>query len=475
MSLNKEPDTNGVLFASISERRQSISTCFEILAFYGILLTILAASVPYGTITDWLRLLVVVLICIFAGFRVIENAVRGPFRVSEPGLLSPLFGVLCLAFAQIITWRATSSPLTFDPYETKAFILVFAGLLVAGEVLFRYAGDPSRLRHLVGLVLVVGSVSALFGLLRPVFFDSIFVSLAEYTQATQGYAQFINRNHFAVLMEMTLGLLLGFLIKGGLSERLKLLVWILAGIIIVALITANSRGGLISLVALSVFAAFVHLMTRVWSKDSVGGDQAAVRRNMFVFARRAIAGIGICGFVLATVVIMIVFVGGDGVVTRIEKLKDEVEAADGGRVNRVVIWTSTFELIKRNPVFGIGFGGYPVAITGFDPSAGKAPLQQAHNEYLEIAANGGIVGLALFAAFGVMVVLRILRNLRSCDRFTRSSSFGAAVGIFGVLIHSFVDFGLHTMINGLIFVALIVISTVDTSTRGPRRRLVMPG
>ncbi len=469
MNLDRDNDINPGGSGSISKRRRSIPAYLEILAFYGILITVALASIPYGSVSPSQKLPIVTLICIFAGFRVIENAFSGSFRVSGPGLLLPLFGVICLALAQTVHWPETASPLSFDPYETKAFLLVFGGLIVAGEVLFRYAGDPARRRHLIGLVILVGVASALFGLLRPVYFDGIFVSLAAYTEASQGYAQFINRNHFALLMEMTLGLLLGFLIKGALSEKLKLLGWILSGIVIVALITANSRGGLMSLAALCVFAALVHLITRDWRSGSQREHSAPARRGLGVTVRRTLAGFGICVVVLASVVFTIVFVGGDKVVTRVEKIRDEVEPAEG-RVNRAAIWTSTIELIKKNPISGVGFGGYATAITGFDPSAGQFSLQQAHNEYLEILANGGIVGFALFAAFGVIVAMRISRNLRSGDRLTRSGSFGAAIGIFGVLIHSFVDFGLHTMVNALIFVVLIVLATVDD----PSRRLSRP-
>ncbi|MFN2514435.1 MAG: hypothetical protein ABR568_23865, partial [Pyrinomonadaceae bacterium] len=50
-------------------------------------------------------------------------------------------------------------------------------------------------------------------------------------------------------------------------------------------------------------------------------------------------------------------------------------------------------------------------------------------------------------------------NLRSPSRFRRAACLGAAIGIAGVAVHSLVDFGLHTIVNALVFTTLIVIAT----------------
>jgi O-antigen ligase len=169
----------------------------------------------------------------------------------------------------------------------------------------------------------------------------------------------------------------------------------------------------------------------------------------------------LCGVVFSLVVLIVAFVGGDRVATRMEGIQGETEVIDSAKVNRGIIWDSTIELIKERPVFGSGFGAYAAAITRYDTTGGRAALQQAHNDYLEVLANGGAVGLAMFAVFGFLVGKRAVRNLGAGDRFRRASCFGAVIGIFGVLIHSFVDFGLHILINALIFMVLVVIATAD--------------
>jgi O-antigen ligase len=85
--------------------------------------------------------------------------------------------------------------------------------------------------------------------------------------------------------------------------------------------------------------------------------------------------------------------------------------------------------------------------------------QEAHNDYLELLASGGLVSLALGIWFAVVVCKRTLANLIAANRFRRAACYGAAIGIAGVAVHSLLDFGLHMLVNALVFTTLIVIAT----------------
>lgn len=442
-----------------SRKRLPAAGMFETVSFYGLLAIIALFSIPYGAVGTWHKSLLILFVTVCAGFRVIDNILHRSFRVVELRLLTPLFGILGLAFIQAVQWPGAVSTISVDPYETGSFILIFASLIVAAEILFFYTTSIRRLKGLVLLAIAVGVSGAVFGLSREFYFDAQPYLLSDYLFPEQGFAQFINRNHFALLIEMAFGLLLGILIKGKLSEKFKFLCWILAGIMGYSAIAANSRGGLVSLAALILFAVLVHMMTREEPRNS---EREYFRRNPIgagMLFRKISVTTGLIVLVFGLIVLVTAFVGGDTVVTRFEKLKGEIETVNNAGVNRNLIWSSTLKMIESEPLLGVGFGGYATAIPKFDASGGKYRLQQAHNEYLEIMANGGIIGFALFALFGVIVVHRILKNLRSSDLLRRASCFGAAIGIFGVLIHSFVDFGLHIPVNAFIFVVLVVIAT----------------
>ena len=437
------------------------------IAFYGVAAVILVSAVPNGSDEEWQKLLVAAALCVFAIVGTVDGVIHRDFRFAASRLLLPLVAVLALAAVQIANIPGIAGPVSSDPYATLGFAIVFAGLLAAGEILFRTADSQMRILSLIVLVLVIGVASAVYGL-----YYQQFVAPQPLPAGYQSYAQFVNRNHFAVLMEMVLGLVLGIVLKSGFPPAVKAAGWAIAGFITYSLIAANSRGGLITLGALSVFAVILYAVTRRRRGTSAKGSRSPL------FGRIA-ATAAVCVLVLGIVIVMIAFVGGDRAVTRIEKLKDEVAPVDVSKTNRKLIWLSTVELIKDRPILGSGFGAYSTAITKFDISGGEFRLQQAHNDYLELLAGGGVVGFLLFAVFGLLLAIRLINNLRSQDALVRAAAFGGTVGIFGVLVHNVVDFGLHVMVNALVFAVLIVVATATPagtteklSNPSPRRRAV---
>src|SRR5258708_33972351 len=125
--------------------------------------------------------------------------------------------------------------------------------------------------------------------------------------------------------------------------------------------------------------------------------------------------------------------------------------------SRKEIWAGTWPMIKEHPLAGVGFGGYWIGITRYHRASGEMTPQQAHNDYLELMASGGVIGCALAGWFLVVVLKGARRRSRSTDPYYRATCLGGLAAIFGVAIHSFVDFGLHITINALIFVAVTVI------------------
>jgi O-antigen ligase len=158
------------------------------------------------------------------------------------------------------------------------------------------------------------------------------------------------------------------------------------------------------------------------------------------------------------------WVGGEPLAERIGSIRDETGAEliyvrEGSR--RMDIWQATSQLIRDNPVAGSGLGAFWVAIAMYHDASGVATPQQAHNDYLELLAGGGIIGLALAGWFVIKLSKNIRTQLVAPDNYRRAACLGAICGMFGVAVHSFMDFGLHITINALVFTALIVIATVD--------------
>jgi O-antigen ligase len=224
-------------------------------------------------------------------------------------------------------------------------------------------------------------------------------------------------------MEMAFGLGVGLIFFERSRQRLIYLALLLP--ISVGLALANSRGGILAMLAQVVVAALL-LMKR-----------SALR---IAFAAVLIAGV----FLVAAV----------------SDLTLNAAAANEG-ASRYDIWLATLKLFAAHPLLGIGLGAYWIGITAHHDASGVLVPQEAHNDYLELLASGGLIGFALGVWFVASVVRSARKNLWSNTGFVRAARIGALLGIAGVAVHSLLDFGLHLMSNAVVFLTLIMMVTTQ--------------
>jgi len=292
----------------------------------------------------------------------------------------------------------------------------------------------------------VAVASAIYGILRQTTQQSPGFLLPR-IKPQQGYGQFINKNHFAFLMEMAFGLGLGMMLAGAIKREHVLLLVALLLPIWTGLVLSNSRGGIIAMLAQMVIAALL--------LGSLTEPRVTVMKS---FGWR----LGLIGVLVAVVLAGVLLVGGDRLIGSFDSAGSEMSLnADGLRqgVTRNEIWRASVKMFQAHPILGVGLGGYWVAITAYHDASGVMTPQEADNDYLELLSSGGVVGFALGVWFVVAVVRRVLITLRSANHFSRAVCFGAVLGLCAVAIHSLVDFGLHMIVNAVVFVALIMMAT----------------
>ncbi len=255
-------------------------------------------------------------------------------------------------------------------------------------------------------------------------------------------------------MEMALGVILGLVLGGGV-RREQALIYVAALLPIwIGLVLCGSRGGLIAMLAQLIATGI--LFGVVVRKSGSTRSQSKVLTALNSPVARVTLGLTL----IAGVVVGTVWLGGDRLAVRVEQVQTEFDV-DEARVgvNRNQVWRASWQLFRAHPIMGAGMGGYWAAIPRFHDAAGTMTPQEAHNDYLELLASGGLIGLALAVWFAVVVCKRTFANLRAPNRFRRAACYGAAIGIAGVAVHSLVDFGLHMLVNALVFTTLIVIAT----------------
>jgi hypothetical protein len=476
-----------------------------------LLLLAVLVAIPYGTVEPWWLAVFECSVFVLTAFAVVQKSFAPPQSLSLSwrgfGLLVPVLLVALYAFVQAAAPAARTNTgwegsVSADAFETRLWAVKLLAYLFFGALLFSYTSTERRLRALIYTVIGLGIASAIFGLLRQgLQHDAGF--LLPYLQTGSGYAQFINKNHFAFLLEMALGLLMGLVLGGGVRMQLWPVVAAAVVLMWTALVMTSSRGAVFTALAQIGFAAAIAFAIRLPGKSdsTLTWDRRRPARNphapklvqasregllLRFFALRAHCGRDARGpsaivgrlvlivFVVGVVAVSAVWLGGDLLTTRLRALSGEVSAPAGethAGVRRQEVWRSTLALIKAHPLVGSGLGAYGVAITPFHDGSGKWTPEAAHNDYLELAASGGLIAVALALWFVINLVRRAKQQLQRRAPFARAAGIGALTGLFGVAIHSAVDFGLHVTVNTVVFIALVVIATREfqgARSKGPR-------
>lgn len=431
-------------------------------AFLVICVAIVLSALAYGTVHYWalglfnLGGLTILVLWVLDAWRL------GNLRVSRNLLQLPLIGALILGVIQILPLREVTSigglaTLSLDPNSTRLVLVQLATLLIYFSATLVFVDTPHRLHVLVRTIMIFGFCLALFGLTQSFTSPTRVYWIRELNQST-AFGPFINRHHFAGYMELTIALPLGLLFAGAVEKEKILLYLFVAGLMGVALVMTSSRGGIISLVAEILFLVTV---TAIWRKPS---DHHRPRSGRFktVASRIAMATALLVGLFLG-----VMLLGGE---VSINRFIDSVNT-DDPTTGRRHFWSVTMEIIKEHPYLGTGLGAFGVIYTKYDSRNGLFRLEQAHNDYLQVLSDGGILLAVVAFAFVALLFVKALSRAKSKDDFRRGVALAALGGCFAVLVHSFFDFTLHTTSNALLFLVLAALATLNGRVEeAPRKR-----
>jgi O-antigen ligase len=445
---------------STSERgvyriKHTLPSRFAILV---ICVAIVTSTLAYGTVHYWalglfnLGGLTILILWVLDAWRM------GNLRVSRNVLQLPLLGALALGLIQLLP---LSNTLSLDPYSTRLVLVQLASLLIFFSATLVFVDTPHRLHLMVRTIIVFGFLLAIFGLTQSITSPTKVYWIRELNQST-AFGPFINRHHFAGYMELTIALPLGLVFAGAISREKILIYLFVAGIMGVALVMTASRGGIISLICEILFLITV---TAIWRKQSDRRHHHHRRRSGRI--KRIAARAGMAAALLISLFIGVLALGGEFSITR---FIDTVNT-DDPTTGRAHFWSVTLNIIKAYPYLGTGLGAYGVSYTQYDSRNGLYRLEQAHNDYLQVLSDGGIVGGVLALGFVVLLFWKAIARAKSRDDFRRGVALGALSGCFGVLIHSFFDFTLHTTSNALLFLVLAALATINGRVEDvPRKR-----
>ncbi|MEN9315997.1 MAG: hypothetical protein RIS35_2390 [Pseudomonadota bacterium] len=408
------------------------------------------------------------------------------FLLRPPGLFFLGF-LLCVAI-HYVPWAGTATSAV--PYRTGVYLLIAFGCTTAAWLTTVLIRSDADLRWLMVSLVAGGLLQAILASVLLAWGQTFTVLDSEYGAwpgvATGTYA---NRNHLAGYLNMALaagcGIMVGHLASPRGNRRWALVVrdWLelmLGGkarlrlvlvMLVIVLIATRSRMGNAAFFAALVVATCVYAAFR-----------RQQRRGLLLFAASVVA---------VDLLLVGAWVGVDRVMERIGNtpLAGSViqTPVDTGRAapssspsrantrleqsleDRIEPALDALAIVRDHPWLGTGGGTFYLVYMAYQPNW-EGYYNHAHNDFLEIAADTGLVGLALLLAIAAHAFWTAVRLIRErSNPVLHAAGFATVMSVTAMALHALVDFNLHIPANAITFCVMLALPWAAQRLRARER------
>ncbi len=343
--------------------------------------------------------------------------------------------------------------LSVEPHATVVGLLKSLAYAAVFFLVLALVNRRSRVITFVRVLVYAAVLHAIYAILLHVSISEqeYFGALVPHGDSARG--TYVNRNHFAGFLEMTLAMGIGLLIAG-LSDRraeswkkffVHTIEWILSpkmilrlslAIPVIALTTTHSRMGNTAFFSSLLVAGVI----------GIALSRRATRNTVVLLASLVVIDLLIVGS----------WFGMEKLAARLEQTTiQEVQLREEPAAYSI-------DLIRDYPVFGAGLGTFYVAFPRYRPETVVAFYDHAHNDYAQFAAEGGLLGLGLLGLLVAGTIgVALHAQWRRRDPLMRGISFACIMGVTSILIHSWVDFNLQIPANAMLFMVLLALGWIS--------------
>ncbi|MGI8787915.1 MAG: O-antigen ligase family protein [Pyrinomonadaceae bacterium] len=460
----KNPNFSEAFDAGETPSRLSGATFFLLCAM------LVFSTLAFGAVDVW----ALGALSLFAGSIAVcwlaDAWLKGEFRFNASTLQIPLAALILIGLIQMLPLRSqnissdllaipAAASLSLAPYATQLAVVQLIAYFIFFAAALAFINSQIRLRKIVLTIIIFSSLMAFYGILQRLANLEAIYGLRSPGQAFP-FASFVNQHHFAAFMEMTMGLTLGLLFGKATKANKRIFLLIAVVIMGIALVFTSSRGGMLSLLGVVGFVVVANLLQKPTGEIDLTIENGKNFRRSFAFIG---GGLALILVLFGTVLLL----GGDESLLRGIGLSNPEDISNG----RTHFWQIAWRIFLDYPIIGAGLDAFAFAFTRYDSWNGVFRIEQAHNDYLQILAEAGVLGFACVASFIYLLFKRSVSIIgKSSDAFRRGAGIGALAGCFGILIHSFFDFPLRTPSNALFFLSLVALATVSISLQKTSRK-----
>jgi O-antigen ligase len=403
-----------------------------------ICLLIAFAVLAHGGVEPWseavLEVGAAVLLLVWAWLSVTDP----DFRLVWSPLFVPLAGVFVVGAVQ---WGAGFS---LVPFLTRIELVKYSALIILFFLCVQSFRTRSDWRGYVWFLLILGFCVSLFGILQHFTWNGKLYWVREMTHGGSPFGPYVNRNHFAGLMELLIPTGVSILILEAERRDQLPLVTLFTLLPIGAIFLTASRGGIVSFIAEMGFLAVLVFLRR--------------REKKALVAAALVAGLAMA---------LVSWLGIGVALNRFAGSRN-LEVTEGRRVG---MFYGSLRIFRDYPVLGTGLGTLQEVFPRYDSVSDGLVVNHSHNDYAEALAETGALGGICFFSFLGMLFWKSLKILVA-DRDPKNLAYhaGALVACFGLLVHALVDFNFHIPSNALLFLTQAALATCALPLPSERRR-----
>jgi O-antigen ligase/tetratricopeptide (TPR) repeat protein len=363
-----------------------------------------------------------------------------------------------------LRWR----PISIAPRLTGASLLkvlsygcLFFLVLFYPLKSYQHPGGERRFcRRLLKTILITGVAVAALGLLEQTFWNgAILWTYVPYDWgeprpglAPRALGPFVDPDHFAAYLNLILPLALaGALFETFLGRRpsshepIRLLCLGGATVLICAIALSLSRGGWIGgavSVSMVIGVALFGAWRERWGR---GRSRLRVPGAFYVLA------------IVCTVAVAAVYTAPSAptaIDTRVEATLSEPDF-----LSRLGYWHDALGMIRDFPALGVGLGCFQDLFPRYQsPPWSPYSVREAHNDYVELATEAGVTGLALALWFFLAAGIRIYRGLKTVHSEALPIVVALLAGLAAMAVQEIVDFPLQIPCNAVLFTICVAVT-----------------
>jgi O-antigen ligase len=468
-----------------SKRMAAASLSLNRRLFWCLLLLLVWAPLPFGSNRPWAAallclltaglLMACLLACSFGPCRVpggYWRRLRWPLvlLVSVQGWILLQSLPLPRAWVELLSPRAATLhgpgaliPLTLDVAQTRFHLMLGLAYTSVFALVPLLVTTRERCAQLLWTLALGGAFQATYGALMALSGLEYGFFVEKYSGQGVATGTFVNRNHLAGYLVITLAAGIGLLISRlghdsprSLRDRMrdllrlllgtKFLLRLLLALMVIGLVMTRSRmGNMAFFVALTVAGATVLFAS---------GRRLSVRMALLLLS-----------LLLVDLVIVGRWFGAEQIAERIAQTTTSTEDRDDVAV-------LSLGIVRDFALTGAGAGTYYTVFPHY--SAGELNgdyFTHAHNDYVELAGDLGLPAAGGLALFLLLVMARGIVLVKQSDsRLHSGIGFSVLMAGTWVLVHSAADFNLYIPANSFTLMAVLALSGLNFSENGKNSR-----